>query len=159
MLSKRLQTTLHMKKILFNNVVMLLGQHCTDKNPVQCCPRDSRQNCTGKNLVQCRLNNGNFYFEPVNFLIITGCCKCRNTLHKFSRHCSRKIPGQHWTQKQDCTEHRQKIAISQFLAKKIVIMKTLYEEHSSKTFATFINKSYGGTERRCVASSRPSPEW
>ena len=93
MLSKRLQTTLHMKKILFNNVVILLGQHCTDKNPVQCCPRDSRQNCTGKNLVQCRLNNGNFYFEPVNFLIITGCCKCRNNIAQIFPTLHKKNPG------------------------------------------------------------------
>ena len=31
------------EKILCNVVLILLRQHCTDKNPVQCCPRDSRQ--------------------------------------------------------------------------------------------------------------------
>ena len=60
-----LETTLYMKKtlcnvvqeardniahekILFNIVVILLGQHCTDKNPVQYCPSDYRQHYTGK---------------------------------------------------------------------------------------------------------------
>ena len=27
---------------------ILLGQHCTDKNHVQCCPRGFKQDCTGK---------------------------------------------------------------------------------------------------------------
>ena len=35
---------------------MLLGQHCTGQNPMQCCPRGSGQQCTGKNPVQCYLN-------------------------------------------------------------------------------------------------------
>ena len=38
-----------------------------------------------------------------------------------------------------------KYNISQLLARKIVSMETLYEKHSSKTFVTFINKSYGDT--------------
>ena len=38
-----------LEKILFNIVVILLGQHCTSQNPMQCCPRGFRQNCTGKN--------------------------------------------------------------------------------------------------------------
>ena len=25
-----------------------MGQYCTDKNPMQCCPCDFRQQCTGK---------------------------------------------------------------------------------------------------------------
>ena len=29
---------------------ILLGQYWTDKNPVQCCTRGSKQNCTSKNL-------------------------------------------------------------------------------------------------------------
>ena len=41
------------EKILFNVVLIFLGQHCTGKNFVQCCPRDSRQHCRGKNPVQC----------------------------------------------------------------------------------------------------------
>ena len=48
MLSKRLQTTLH-KKILCNFALILLGQHCTDRCPMQCCPRGSRQYCIKKN--------------------------------------------------------------------------------------------------------------
>ena len=31
------------EKILFNAVLILLGQHGTDKKLAQCCPRDSRQ--------------------------------------------------------------------------------------------------------------------
>ena len=56
MLPERLQITLHKKKILCNVVLILLGQHCTRKNPMQCCPRGSRQLCIRKNLVQCCLN-------------------------------------------------------------------------------------------------------
>ena len=48
------EPTLH---ILFNVVVILLRQHCTDKSLVQCYPRDSRQQCTWKNSVHCLLNN------------------------------------------------------------------------------------------------------
>ena len=44
------------EKILFNVVLIFLGQHSTCKNLVQCYPRDSRQHCTGKNQVRCRLN-------------------------------------------------------------------------------------------------------
>ena len=78
MLSNRLQNNIAHEKILFNVVLILLWQHCTGKNLVQCCPRDSRQHYTGKNPVQCRLNNitfRRFLFWTVNFLIITGCCK------------------------------------------------------------------------------------
>ena len=39
-----------------NVVLILLGQHSTDKDPVQYCPGDSRQHCTGKAPVQCYLN-------------------------------------------------------------------------------------------------------
>ena len=28
--------------------MILLGQYCTDKNPLKCCPWGSRQQCTGK---------------------------------------------------------------------------------------------------------------
>ena len=38
-------------KILFNVVLILLGQHYTGKYLMQCCPRGSRQQCTGKNSV------------------------------------------------------------------------------------------------------------
>ena len=68
MLSERLQTTLHKKKstVIFSGdnaqekmlckiVLILLGKHCTAENPMQCCPRSSRQNCI-KNPVQCCLN-------------------------------------------------------------------------------------------------------
>ena len=62
------------EKILFNVILILLGQHGTGKSLAQCCPRASRQHCTrnilfnvvlillgqhctGKNLVQCCLDN------------------------------------------------------------------------------------------------------
>ena len=54
-LSERLQITLH-KKTLCNFALMLLGQHCTGQNPMQCCPRGSRQLCIRENPVQCCLN-------------------------------------------------------------------------------------------------------
>ena len=36
------------EKILFYVVLILWGQHGAGQNPVQCCPRGSRQHCTGK---------------------------------------------------------------------------------------------------------------
>ena len=44
------------EKILFNVVLILLGQHCIGKIYVQCCPRGSRQYCAGKKPVRCCLN-------------------------------------------------------------------------------------------------------
>ena len=44
--------------------------------------------------------------------------------------------------------------ISQLLARKIVIMKTLYEEHSRKTFKAFVNNSYGDRKIRCSESDQ-----
>ena len=41
------------EKILFSVAVILLGQHCTAKNFVQCCPIGPIQYCTGKTSVQC----------------------------------------------------------------------------------------------------------
>ena len=55
MLSERLHTTLH-KKMLCNFALILLGQHCTGKNLMQCCLKGSRQHCIRKNSVQCCLN-------------------------------------------------------------------------------------------------------
>ena len=82
-------------KILFNNVVILLGQHCIDKNSVQCCPRDSRQHCTGKksNVVWITSLFGDFYFEPVDFFLITSCCKCRTNIAQIFGILYKKIPG------------------------------------------------------------------
>ena len=39
------------EKILLNVVAILLGQHWTDKNLVECCATGSRQQCTGKLLL------------------------------------------------------------------------------------------------------------
>ena len=44
------------EKILFNDALILLGQHCTGKNLVQYCSRGSRKHCTGKTSVQSCLN-------------------------------------------------------------------------------------------------------
>ena len=38
------------EKIVFNVVLILLGQHCTGKKVVQCCPRGFRQHAQEKNL-------------------------------------------------------------------------------------------------------------
>ena len=85
-------------KILFNVVVILLRQHCTGKNVVQCCPRDCRQHCTEINPMQCHLSNiwslfGNFYFGPVNFLMITCCYKWRANIAQISSTLHKKNPG------------------------------------------------------------------
>ena len=48
--------TIVQEKILYNVVLIPLGQHYTGKNPIQCCPWGSRQQCTGKNPVQYCLN-------------------------------------------------------------------------------------------------------
>ena len=55
MLSKKLQQHC-IKKILFNDVLILLGKHCTGQNLMQCCPRDSRQHCQKKIFVFFFLN-------------------------------------------------------------------------------------------------------
>ena len=44
------------KKILFNVVLILLGQHCTCQNSMQCCVRRSRQLSIRKNPVQCYIS-------------------------------------------------------------------------------------------------------
>ena len=51
-----------------------------------------------KNPVQCCLNKiwslfDNFYFEPINFLIITGCRKCRTNIVQISLTSHEKNPG------------------------------------------------------------------
>ena len=38
------------EKRLFNVALILSGQHCTDQNTMQCCPKGSRQHCTRKTL-------------------------------------------------------------------------------------------------------------
>ena len=89
---KTLSNTVH-EKIQFNVVtILLLGQHCTGKNPVQCCLWDSRQHCTEKDSVTFCLTFNNFYFGPVISwqLVATSVMP---TLPKFPRHCTRTILG------------------------------------------------------------------
>ena len=75
MLSERLQTTMDIKnfvqcylillevlEVTNNNAqekswqqcYLLLGQHCTGQNPMQCCPNNSRQYCTRK--IMCNID-------------------------------------------------------------------------------------------------------
>ena len=54
-LSERLHVTLH-KEILCNFALILLGQHCTGKDPMPCCTRGPRERCIRENPVQCCLN-------------------------------------------------------------------------------------------------------
>ena len=95
-LSERLQTTLH-KKTLCNFALMLLGQHCTGQNPMQCCPRGSRQLCIRENLVQCCLNilerlQTTLHKENVPFNI-NGLCNLG------PMQCCYRGPKQHFTAK------------------------------------------------------------
>ena len=120
MLSLRLQTTMHRKKSLFNVFLILLGQHYTIKNPMQCCPWGSRQQRMGNNPVQCcfntlgtRLHRSKFYpmlsegfrdntarKNPAQFCLNT---LGGTTLHRKNpmqycprgsrQHCTRKKPG------------------------------------------------------------------
>ena len=55
MLSERLWTTLY-KKTLSNLALILLGQHYTCQNSMECCLKGSRQYCIRKNPVQCWFN-------------------------------------------------------------------------------------------------------
>ena len=78
-LSLRLQTIFH-KKNPVQYCLNILETILYRKNPMLCCSRGSKQHSTVKNPVWC-LNNiwslfGSFYFGLVDFLIITGCCKC-----------------------------------------------------------------------------------
>ena len=61
---------------MFNVVLILLGQHCTGKN-------------FG---VWITALFGDFYFEPVNFFIITGCCKSSASIAQIFPTLNKKIP-------------------------------------------------------------------
>ena len=84
------------EKILFNVILVFLGQHCTDQNPMQCCPWGSRQqctilfndvlnlleqHCTGKSLVHCCLWDSRQHYTRKN---LVQCClnTFGTTLHK-----------------------------------------------------------------------------
>ena len=45
------------EKVLFNVVLIILAQHGTGQNPMQCCSRDPRKSCIRKNPVQRCLDN------------------------------------------------------------------------------------------------------
>ena len=54
--SRKAPDNIASEKIQCNVVLILLGQHCTAQNPMQYCPRGSRQHCIRKNSVQCCLD-------------------------------------------------------------------------------------------------------
>ena len=84
-LSERLQTTLH-KKTLCNFALILLGQHCAGQNPMQYCPKGSRQHCIRRNPMQCCLNT---LWATMNSYNPMQCCpRCSRQL------CIRKMF--HW---------------------------------------------------------------
>ena len=73
-------------KILFNVVLILLGQHRTGKSFAQCCPRCSRQHWTEKNPVQCCLNNLGTTFHRQKLCAMLS-KKLQTTLHR-KKSCS-----------------------------------------------------------------------
>ena len=119
MLPERLQTTMH-EKTQLNVVLILLGQHCTEKtlcnvdrealdniaeektlfnvvlilsgqqyacqNPMQCCPRGSRQHCIRKNPVQYCLNTlGTILHRSKSYVMLPE--RLKKTLHE-KKSCS-----------------------------------------------------------------------
>ena len=75
MLFEKLQTTLRRKKVLYNVVLILLEQHWTGKKPYGFFSLRLQTTLHGKKCnamlsEHCRLN------FLLDFLIITGCCKC-----------------------------------------------------------------------------------
>ena len=66
--------------MLFQETI-LLGQYCTDKNPLQYCLRDSKQHCTGKSLGQCCLNTlGTTLHRSKPYAMLSK--RLQTTLHK-----------------------------------------------------------------------------
>ena len=67
------------EKIMFNVVLIFLGQDCTGKSLVQCCPRASRQHCTAINLFNVLLRGsrqhckGSILFNVVVILLGQHC--------------------------------------------------------------------------------------
>ena len=92
-------------KILFNVVLILLGQHCTGKPFVQYCPRVSRQHCTGKNSVQCCLNTlgTTLHRKKIVFNLV---------LILLGQHCTNKNIVQCCLNTFGTTLHRKKIAFN-----------------------------------------------
>ena len=73
------------EKILFNNVVRILGQHCTGRNLCHVAQETPDNIVQEKNPVQCRLNNIIFR----RFLFWTGYIFDNNRLLQMSRqHCT-----------------------------------------------------------------------
>ena len=75
MLFEKLQTTLRRKKVLYNVVLILLEQHWAEKKPygffsLRLQTTLHRKKCNAMLSEHCRLN------FLLDFLTITGCCKC-----------------------------------------------------------------------------------
>ena len=118
------------RKILVNVVLILLGQHCRAENPVYC-SRDSRQNCTGKSSQTASLF-GNFYFGPINLLIITSCCKMSR------QHCMAQIsPTLHKKNpSQAKIEEKDKIVRKRLCGIRLKNFLFTLRENRQKTFVT-----------------------
>ena len=71
------------EKNLFNVVLILLRQHCTGQNTMQCCLRGSKQHCIGKILCKCCLNTHETTLHSKSPM---QCC-----LRGFRQHYTRKI--------------------------------------------------------------------
>ena len=101
------------KKLLFNVALICSGQHCTDQNTMQCCPKGSRQHCTRKilrNVVLIFL--GQHCTEKALRIFFSGgskqkciiknhfqCCSDTSgtTLHRSKALCSQRGSRQHCT--------------------------------------------------------------
>ena len=84
------------EKIMFNNVAILLGQLCVGKNlynVAQETPDNISQEKIQFNIVWITSFFDDFYFEPVNFLITTGCCKCSANIAQISPKLHKKNRG------------------------------------------------------------------
>ena len=128
MLSKRLQqTTLHMKI----SCPMLLLYSCDNIAQVKTLFNVTPE--TPDNIVQetqctvvwTTLLFCNVYFGPVNFLIITGCCKWSANIPQNSPTLRKKNtrPGQHWTKRQYCTKQPSSSS-SRFVSTELLIVLT-----------------------------------
>ena len=69
------------EKFLFNVVLILSEQKYACQNPMQCCPRGSRQHCIRKNPVQCCLNTlGTILHRSKPYVMLPK--RLTKTLHK-----------------------------------------------------------------------------
>ena len=91
------------EKILFNVVLILLEQYCTSRNlcnDIHEVPDNIVQEKILVNVVWTKSLHSNFYFGPVNILIIiTSCCKYCSNIAQISATLHKKNPGPTWDKK------------------------------------------------------------